>query len=85
MADNNELPRDMTDLLRRMEEAWSSLDGALSQLSEEQLQRRDDTGWSVKDHLSHMAAWERSVAFLLQGRPRHEGLGVDEETWRAFG
>ena len=85
MADDNGLPRDMTELLRRMDEAWSSLDAALGQLSEEQLERRDAQGWSAKDHLSHLAAWERSVAYLLQGRPRHEGLGVDEETWRGSG
>ena len=32
----------------------------------------------AKDHVVHMAVWERSVVFLLQGKPRHEGLGVDK-------
>jgi hypothetical protein len=39
---------------------------------------KDAQGWSVKDHLIHLAAWERSVVFFLQGKPRHAGLGVEE-------
>ena len=38
----------------------------------------DAQGWTVKDHIIHLTAWERSVAFFLQGKPRHAGLGVDE-------
>jgi hypothetical protein len=44
---------------------------------------RDAQGWAVKDHLVHMAAWERSVVVFLQGKPRYEGLGVDEQMYRA--
>ena len=40
-----------------------------------------EQGWTVKDHLTHMAAWERSTAFLLRRQPRHEGLGVPEEVY----
>ena len=43
-------------------------------LSEEQMTTiHDPQGWAAKDHLVHIAAWERSVAVFLQGRPRHEG------------
>lgn len=44
---------------------------------------RDASGWSVKDHLAHLIRWERSIAFLLQGKPRHEGLGVDRASYEA--
>jgi hypothetical protein len=35
----------------------------------------------VKDHITHLAAWERSGAAFLQGKPRYEGLGVDKQTY----
>jgi hypothetical protein len=67
------------EVLADIERAWRHLNGALERLTEEQMTaRQDGQGWTVKDHIVHMAAWERSVVFLLQGKPRHEGLGVDE-------
>ena len=67
------------ELLSEIESSWSKLNAALDRLSEAQLTNPTDAeGWSVKDHLTHMAAWERSMVFMLQGKPRHEGLGVDE-------
>lgn len=67
------------DLVWEMDAAWTGLNEALNRCTEEQLtQVRDSQGWGVKDHLSHMAAWERSVVVFLQGKPRHVGLGVDE-------
>ena len=70
------------ELLREIDGAWSALNGALDKLTPEQMTEiRDPEGWAVKDHLAHMAAWERSVAVFLQGRPRYEGLGVSEELY----
>ncbi len=69
-------------LLRDIEQSWSELNAALGRLTERQLTEiRDAQGWSVKDHIIHMAAWERSVLAFFQGRPRHEGLGVSEDTY----
>ncbi len=70
------------ELLRQIGAAWTELDGSLGRLAPAQMtQIRDAQGWAVKDHLVHMAAWERSVVVYLQGRPRHEGLGVDEDLY----
>jgi glyoxylase-like metal-dependent hydrolase (beta-lactamase superfamily II) len=44
---------------------------------------RDASGWSVKDHLAHLVRWQRSIVFLLHGKPRHEGLGIDESVYRS--
>ena len=41
--------------------------------------------WDLVDHLVHLAAWERSALHFVQGRPRHEGLGIDEATYRTGG
>ncbi|HUP28153.1 MAG TPA: DinB family protein [Chloroflexia bacterium] len=71
-----------SDLLGEIENTWPALNEALDQLSDEQMTGpKDAEGWAVKDHLSHMAAWERSMVYLLQGKPRHEGLGVPEDLY----
>jgi hypothetical protein len=83
MSDDQTRPRDKRDLLRRIEAGRAELEAAIDSLDERQLTAiRDAQGWVVKDHLAHLAAWERSIVFLLQGRPRYEGLGVDEATYR---
>jgi hypothetical protein len=68
-----------TELLTENEHTWASLNTALDHLTEAQMTAlKDAQGWSVKDHLIHLTVWERSVVFLLQGKPRHAGLGVEE-------
>lgn len=71
------------ELLAAIEAAWTEFSAALDRLPPEQLTVRDAQGWTVGDHLTHLAAWERSVAALLQGRPRHAGLGVSEALWKS--
>jgi hypothetical protein len=81
MAEDGE-PRDKADLLGRIEISWTALQSFIDATDPVKLtESRDAQGWSVKDHLSHIAAWERSMLYLLQGRPRHEGLGVDERLY----
>ncbi len=74
------------ELLSQMGGAWTELNGSLERLTPAQMTEiRDAQGWAVKDHLVHMAAWERSVVVYLHGKPRHEGLGVDEELYLSGG
>ena len=76
---NERLITTKAELLADINQNWGLLHEALNRLDESQLTDiRDAQGWSVKDHLIHMTAWERSAVFLLQGKPRHEGLGIDE-------
>lgn len=70
------------ELLADIEQAWTALNAALDRLTQvEQTGPKDAQGWTVKDHLVHLAAWERSVIFMLQGKPRHAGLGVEEDLY----
>ncbi len=81
---DQDTPRSKADLLGRIDAAWTSLQQFIDGTDVKQLTEPVDAeGWSVKDHLSHLAAWERSMLFLLQGRPRHEGLGVSEQLYLA--
>jgi len=68
-----------TDLLAEIGRSYPALEALIAGLSKDQFVNiKDSQGWSVKDHVAHLAAWERSVVVFLQGRPRHEGLGVDQ-------
>lgn len=80
MSEQPDLSKD--ELLARIDTTWPALQTALGQLTAAQLTTiKDAAGWTVKDHVIHLAAWERSAVFLLQGRPRHEGLGIDEAVY----
>ena len=70
-----------TDVVARIDQAWSELERTVKTLSEQALIGiRDRAGWAVKDHLIHLAAWEQALLAGLDGRPRHEALGIDETT-----
>lgn len=67
------------ELLATIQASWTNLNIALDRLTDlQKTSLTDPQGWTVKDHLIHLSAWEHSVAFFLQGQPRHTGLGVDE-------
>jgi hypothetical protein len=67
------------ELFADIEPAWAALNAVLDRLTPTQMTAFTDAqGWTVKDHLIHLAAWERSMVFFLQGQPLHIGLGVDE-------
>jgi hypothetical protein len=59
--------------------AWDALQSFVAGHSETQMTTaHDEQGWAVKDHLTHIAAWEESVVAFLQGKARYEALGVDQ-------
>jgi hypothetical protein len=79
---SSEMRPGKVELLSEIDQTWTKLNDALDRLTPEQMtQIRDPQGWAVKDHLAHLAAWERSVVVFLQGKPRYIGLGIDEQLW----
>lgn len=67
-------------LAAEIDTAWKELELSLDQLSERQMTDiQDAQGWNVRDHITHLAAWEQSVLFLFQGKPRHLAFGVAPE------
>ncbi|MBX7250513.1 MAG: ClbS/DfsB family four-helix bundle protein [Candidatus Promineofilum sp.] len=71
-----------TQLLTRMADAYEAMEGLLATLDDAALsQVTDAAGWAVKDHLFHLAMWERGVAWLLGGRSRNEGMGITDPQW----
>ena len=74
-------PQTKSELLAQMAEAQAALEQTLTQLSEAQLASADaQSGWAIKDHLAHLAAWEIGIAALLQHRPPWKAMGLDEAT-----
>lgn len=74
---SNQDPVSMTNLMQRIRESRAALEELIAALSEARLEARQGEGWAIKDHLAHIAVWERGIARLLQGKPRYEAMGVD--------
>jgi len=73
------LPEDKADALERIERARAALDQTIAALSEAQLVAPGPhEGWSVKDHLAHLATWEAGLAALLRKQHRYAAMGVDD-------
>jgi hypothetical protein len=71
-------PATVAELVDRIQVAWATLMDVVSPLSEAQLVTAGPPdGWAVKDHLVHIADWERATTFVLRREPQSLGLGVD--------
>lgn len=75
-------PSTKAELCDLIAAGWDELEQAIAGVSNADLEERVDGGWSAVDHLGHVAAWERATTALLQGRPRHQGLGVEEQLYQ---
>lgn len=66
------------ELIRRIDEGYKALQQLLSTWTDEQLVTPGGPdGWSVKDHLAHLATWERGQAAMLRREDRWKTMGVD--------
>ena len=66
-----------TELMDRITAGYEALERVLRGLDDAQLSRSgSDEGWAIKDHLFHLAAWERGIAWLLGRRSRTEGMEI---------
>lgn len=76
-----EQPLTKSELIDRMQRARSDLLDAIDDVSDEELEAREEGRWAVTDHLAHLAVWERGVAEFMKGRSRAVGMGLTEEAW----
>ena len=65
----------------RVQINWAALEYAVASLTAAQLVSPGPEGWSVKDHLMHIADWEKAVTAVLRHRPQHEGFALNEATF----
>ena len=74
------LPKTKTELLSRIAREWTALQHSIDGLSEAQLSVPDTGGWSIKDNLAHLSAWENFMRQVyLHHLPPHEVMGMDAE------
>lgn len=74
-------PASKAALLEQIHQDRASLEQWLAQLTPEQMTQPGPEGWSVKDHLAHLVAWEQVlVGRYLHGKPFPEAAGMDEAT-----
>jgi uncharacterized protein (TIGR03083 family) len=72
------------ELLERVEVGWAALQAFIARLSPDQLtQPTDAAGWTVKDHLMHLALWEESTLILVSKESRQAHFAVDDAVWNA--
>jgi hypothetical protein len=65
--------------MSRIEAGWKQLVELVKQVEDAAgLNKVGADGWTVKDHLAHLAAWEHSLLALLEGRDRSGAMGLDE-------
>jgi hypothetical protein len=73
-------PASLDELLARIDREWARLNGLIRRMTPEQLTTGIDGGWSPKDHLAHVTAWERYlIGSVIGGRPSHETFGITKE------
>jgi hypothetical protein len=66
------------ELIERIQRSYENLEDTLRPLSDAQLSRPGPSQWAVKDHLTHLTAWELGIVELLQHRPRFTIMQVDD-------
>lgn len=65
--------------MSRIEAAWKQLAVLVNQVEDAAgLNKVGADGWTVKDHLAHVAAWEHSLLALLEGRDRSGAMGLNQ-------
>ena len=80
MTATTDEPRDMAALVTRIKNTYGTIEQAAGGLSNEQLTSPGpDGGWSIKDHLAHLAAWRHSLIALLEGGDRKAAVGLDRQ------
>lgn len=76
-------PKDMTELLTWIEREWQVLREKVLALPPERLTAPGNGGWSIVDHMAHLAFWEQMlVRSYLGDEPGHEVLGVTEQEFQ---
>jgi uncharacterized protein (TIGR03083 family) len=70
-------PANKAELLEHIQLSRAALAELLAPLEPAQLLRPSSTGWSIKDHLAHIAAWELWAAGQLLRQPGSQGAQIE--------
>jgi hypothetical protein len=71
-------PATLDDLLGRIDREWARLNDLVRRMTPEQLEAPYQDGWSPKEHLAHVTAWERYlIGTVIGGKPPAESFALD--------
>ncbi|HEX9372274.1 MAG TPA: ClbS/DfsB family four-helix bundle protein [Roseiflexaceae bacterium] len=75
-------PASKAELIEWVRREHAALEETIDRLTEAQMTAPVDGGWSIKDILAHITAWEQVlVLFHMGGRPFDEAAGLDTITY----
>ncbi len=78
-------PERQEEVLANIREARAELEASFAGVSEEKLTGPvTDGGWTIKDHLSHIAEWQRRALAVIDGKHPAEGFQIDQEQFEQF-
>lgn len=75
-------PETRDEVLANIREARAELEASFAGLSQETLTGPvTDGGWSIKDHLAHIAEWQRRGLAVIAGGHPADGFEMDRDTY----
>ena len=83
MTEEQWMPGNKKELMSAIEREWNLLIQLAEKLTDEQMTKPDEGGWSPKDNLAHLTEWMNALmGYHLDRRPRHEAMNLTEEVTR---
>lgn len=79
------IPRPTTkaELMNQIDQTWTELAAVVAEATDESLTTPGPDGWTGKDHLAHVTAWERTLRAILSRESRAAAVGIDDPTYTA--
>lgn len=74
---------EIENLRSKIDGAWKELDGLVDAMEPAVLDTTGLDDWALKDHLTHVAAWELSLIGLIEGKNRLEAMGLTSDVDRS--
>jgi hypothetical protein len=79
----NAYPSNKEELLNRIHMEWTQLMQTIQHINEDEMTIGIHGGWSIKDHLAHITAWEQYLCeHHIRKIPPHEVFGMVSETYQ---
>lgn len=80
----NYRPLTKAELLDNIQKSWDKVNAFLAPLTDAQkTQLTDAGGWTVKDHVIHMAAWEDGINAMLDKKDRRVYMDIPKDVWKS--
>lgn len=76
-------PTNKAELLAQFDRSWTAFNAATARCPTPLMTVPGPDGWSVKDQIAHVAAWERILIALLSGHSLGEAAGIDDAAFHA--